>query len=573
MNSGEKRTKLIMFHKRYFLPAVLLLLTVVYGNAVDFWDNMDDRSLASRLLDEMSDEEIVAQVFLIGWSGHAPSPEILEWIQTRNIGGVKIFGWNGKDLGSLVSTLSHMQLTAQETSRRIPLFTATDQEGGIVRHVQGETTGTPGNMAIGASRLPYDAYMTGYYIGRELRAMGINMNFAPTVDVYINPEAEVIGSRAFSDDPVLSGSLGIAYYKGLEKNKVISAAKHFPGHGNARGDSHGMLPVIEDSFEEIWERDLLPYRFLIPEGIPAVLSGHLNFPAVTGDKTPASLSGKFINGILKEQMGFNGIVITDSLNMLGAQLYARDNGMTFGELCIQAIRAGNDMILLNTTPLFHGEIWTAMMNEYRDNSDFRIRVRDAVLNILETKLEYLKPEDRVPLNPSPEKLHLKVPDPEGKQFFQQQALRSITVVKDKNIPFKPSGENSLLIAGQDRLFLEIGKQTYPQADTHLFTARYGTISADELSGLVRKIRQYDTVIFCLQNKGSLKALKALEDLGTEIIVFSILTPVYLKETPWIETAVAAYGWWSDSYRAGFACLRGDFIPEGILPIQGILKSR
>lgn len=573
MNFGEKHTELIMKAKFSFLTAVIFLLTAVYSNAVDFWEKAEERTIASRLLEKMSDEEIVAQVFLIGWSGHAPSPEILEWIRTRNIGGVKIFGWNGKNLPSLVSTLAHMQLTAQDTAYKIPLFTATDQEGGIVRHVQGETTGTPGNMAIGASRLPYDAYMTGYYIGRELRAMGINMNFAPTVDVYINPEAEVIGSRAFSDDPVLTGTLGIAYYKGLEKTRVISAAKHFPGHGNARGDSHGMLPIIEDTFEEIWERDLLPYRFLIPEGIPAVLSGHLNFPSVTNDNTPASLSHKFITGILKEQMGFDGIVITDSLNMLGAQLYARDKGMSFGEVCIQAIKAGNDMILLNTTPLFHGEIWTTMMNEYRENSEFRKRVRNAVLNILEVKLEYLKPEDRVPLNPSPDELHLKVPDPEGQQFFQQQALRSITVVKDKNIPFEPSGETGLLIAGQDRLFLEIGKQAYPQADTHLFTARYGTISGNELSRLIRKVEQYDTVIFCLQNKGSLKALKELEDLGTEIIVFSILTPVYLKETPWIETAVAAYGWWSDSYRAGFACLRGDFIPEGILPIQGILKSR
>ncbi|MCK4517042.1 MAG: glycoside hydrolase family 3 protein, partial [Spirochaetaceae bacterium] len=245
----------------------------------------------------MPDEDIIGQTFMVGWVGQAPSPEVIEWIVERNLGGVKIFGWNGADLVALAGAIGTMQELAGNHRFSIPLLTATDQEGGWVRHIKGNddlsTTITPGNMAIGATDLPYDAYRSAYYIGLELRALGVNMNFAPTVDVYVNPDAHVIGPRAFSNDPVLTGLLGVAYFHGLEETRVISTAKHFPGHGNASGDSHGMLPVIEDSFDVLWERDLLPYRFLVSEGLPAVLSGHLSFPNVTGDGRPASLSPYF----------------------------------------------------------------------------------------------------------------------------------------------------------------------------------------------------------------------------------------------------------------------------------------
>ncbi len=119
------------------------------------------------------------------------------------------------------------------------------------------------------------------------------MNFAPTVDVYANPDAHVIGPRAFSSDPVLTGILGIAYFKGMVEAGVIPTAKHFPGHGNADIDSHGALPILYDSLETLWKRDLVPYRLLISENIPAILSGHLSFPRITGNKQPSSLSPFF----------------------------------------------------------------------------------------------------------------------------------------------------------------------------------------------------------------------------------------------------------------------------------------
>ena len=211
-----------------------------------FWelDHERAREAAERIIEQMSAEEIVAQTFLVGWPSREPTPELLEWIRRRNIGGIKAFGWNSGNLTQLARTIGTLQQEALDTPHGIPMFTATDQEGGWVRHIRGSTAVTPGNMAIGATGYPYDAYKSGYYIGRELRALGINMNFAPTVDVYRNFEAHVIGPRSFGSDPVIAGTLGGAYVRGLEESGVISTAKHFPGHGGASGDSHGTLPVL-----------------------------------------------------------------------------------------------------------------------------------------------------------------------------------------------------------------------------------------------------------------------------------------------------------------------------------------
>ncbi|MFO7849071.1 MAG: glycoside hydrolase family 3 N-terminal domain-containing protein, partial [Spirochaetia bacterium] len=270
-----------------------------------------------RLVSSMDDTELLGQIFLLAYTGTSPSDQILSWIEEKQIGGVKIFGWNAENLDRLSEGISTMQRVAARNRLSIPLFVATDQEGGWVRHVKSSTSQTPGNMAIGATGLPHDAFWTGYHIAKELKTVGINMNFAPTVDVYSNLEAHVIGPRSFSESPVETANLAVAYYMGMEKAGVISTAKHFPGHGNAAEDSHGSLPRIDTPFSVLWDRELLPYRFLIKRDIPAIMSGHLSFPIIEKD-IPASLSPYFLEEVLRERMGFSGIVITDDMRMYGA---------------------------------------------------------------------------------------------------------------------------------------------------------------------------------------------------------------------------------------------------------------
>ncbi len=511
----------------------------------------------------MTDDELLSQLLLVGWPTVEPNEEILRWIRERNIGGIKVFGWNGENVAALTRSIARMQAESVATRTGIPLFTATDQEGGWVRHIKDTTSITPGNMAIGASGLPYDARQTGYYIGMELRSIGVNMNFAPTVDVYINPEAHVIGPRAFSSDPVQTGILGTAYYRGLEEARVIATAKHFPGHGNAAGDSHGILPRIDDDWDTLWERDLLPFRMLIREGVPAVLSGHLSFPMAAGEDTPASLSTFFKDTVLRDRIGYNGIVITDDLYMGGAVEYGARRDWEFPELCRQAILAGNDMIMLSVTPTFAGEIWNVLRRSMDEDRRFRTRVVDAARRIIRVKLDYLRPEDRVPLDPvSYDGEELAGTD----AFFLDQAGRSVTVVRDASMPLRP-GAGRVLLAGKDRDFFRIGQRMLPGAETFAFSNNaFYTSSEQDRSRFAALISRYDTVVFLLSDPNSLEVLQAAREYADRIVVYSILTPIYLREVPWVQTAIAVYGWGVESFETGFAVLRGDVAATGTLPI-------
>jgi len=529
-----------------------------------FWVDLPVETLVDELMGGMSEEELLGQVLFLGYWGSSPSEEILEWIRTRNLGGVKIFGWNAGDLRLLTESIRSMQSAAASTRHEIPLLVATDQEGGWVRHVKDSASITPGNMAIGASGLAYDSMQSGYFIGLELRDLGINMNFAPTVDVYSNAEAHVIGPRAFSDDPVQTGFLAAAYARGLSRAGVICTAKHFPGHGDADKDSHGALPIIPADLAQLWDRDLFPYRILIKEGLPAIMSGHLGFPEITGDQTPASLHPYFQKTLLRDKMGFDGIIVTDDLFMTGV----RENGEDTATVCVQALKAGNDMIMLSRTPEVAGSTWTRLYELFTTDEAFRTQVLSSVRRVLRTKATYLKGENAVPLMPDVERVERSIPNSDGKSFFFEQACRSVTVIGDTRVPFDAQNGERVLLAGQFQDFLDEGVRRYPQADTHLFpyTPFYYSSSAGR-ADLRRKAAGYDTIVFCLANPHSLEMLQELEHMAERVIVYSVLTPVYLRETPWVQSAVAVYGLGVDSFRAGFSVLAGDYVPEGTLPIR------
>lgn len=539
--------------------------------ALSFWDDVPNDVLRERLIEAMTPEELIAQTLMIGWLGEDPSDEIVEWLRGPSLGGVKVFGWNGGDLVRLARSIGTMQEIAGTHRLEIPLLTATDQEGGWVRHVKGSgdltTMVTPGNMAIGASSLPYDAYRSGYYIGTELRALGINMNFAPTVDVYVNPQAHVIGPRAFSSDPVQSGILGAAFYHGLEETRVIATAKHFPGHGNAAEDSHGVLPVVPDTYEELSARDLVPFRFLINEGVPAILSGHLNFPRITDDGRPASLSHHFKQRILREELGFAGLIITDDLYMGGAWDYGADRGWGIEEIVTEGLRVGNDMVMLSKTPTPGGSLWQHLLTVWESDARFRAQVRDAAARVIDVKLSYIKPDDRVPLAPDTDALARVMRPAEGASFFRDQAARSVSVVRGERIPLPdPHGERILLV-GKDRDFLRIGQELLPSADTlRIESTRFSTSTADDRRRFREAAVGYDTVVFCLSDPNTAGVLAEARDLAVDLTVFSILTPVYLSDVPWVDSAIAVYGWGEESFRAGYSVLLGRIAPEGATPV-------
>ncbi len=552
--------------------AVLCLLFSLVSTAsvfaqINFYSDIPSDKLLPKLLDSMSDEELLGQVFLLGYAGSLPTPQIMDWITHHGLGGVKIFGWNARNLADLTRSISEMQTAASKNRLQIPLTVATDQEGGWVRHIQGDTSVTPGNMAIGATNLPEDAYKTAYYIGRELHVLGVNMNFAPTVDLLTNPHADVIGPRSFGSNPVRAGLLSVAFYKGLQAARIISTAKHYPGHGDAAGDSHLTLPIIQASLEEIWNRDLVPYRFLVRDGLPAIMVGHLAYPKVTGNFEPASLSPYFETEILRKRLGFKGVIVTDDLLMGGVQ----QTGLSLAQICERALEAGDDMLMISRTPALDSTVWTELLARMHRDKPFARVVRQAAARILAMKLKYLKGPGAVPLHPTAAGVAKELPDTKGESFFFEQACRATTIVKGTDLPLTAKPGEKILLVGQFEEFLSQGKQRYPEAATYyLHYNPYYEPAPGEIERLMSVARDYPIVIFCVANPNSMKvleALKPLEEKGTKIIAFSALSPAYLRHEAWVSSAIAVYGMGADSFAAGFAVLRGDFPAEGTMPIQ------
>lgn len=550
---------------------LFFLSSIVTGGFSNLWDSGNSGvsgnpwDIALRLTEEMTDEQALAQTFMLGWVGAEPSPLIIDWIRERNIGGVKIFGWNTEDTRKLAEAVGDLQRNALSSGFGIPLFVATDQEGGLVRHVKGATSETPGNMAIGASGRPIDAYWSGYYIGKELSHLGINMNFAPTVDLYTNLDSTLIGPRSFGADPVQAGILGAAFAKGHRDTGVIATAKHYPGHGDTALDSHGVLPRIDASFELLWERELLPYRLLAKEDLPAVMSGHIAFPNTQAGEVPASLSSWFLKDLLRDKLGFKGLVITDDLLMNGATEFVGSLSRT----AKQALLAGNDIIMISRTPGPSDPVWTYLVSSMKEEPEFRDRVRDACRRVLFAKLEYLRGDKKVPFTPDLKTVDDGLIDPEGTAFFLGLAARSVTVVDSGNtFPLTPEKAGRVLLAGNFSDFFSVGRNAFPQAVSYWYSSSQ---SGAELAAYARNA---DTVIFCLSDRTGSRMIQQLRALNKRVIVFSVLSPSYLADVPWADGAVAVYSYAPESFTAGFSAILGRIQGKGKLPfsLNGSISS-
>ncbi|MFW6388135.1 MAG: glycoside hydrolase family 3 protein, partial [bacterium] len=434
----------------------------------------------------------------------------------------------------------------------------------------GQTSTSAGNMAIGATGLPHDAYRTGSYIAAELRMLGINLNFAPTVDVYRNSEADVIGSRAFGDTPEQVGILGLGFFRGHENERVVAAAKHFPGHGNAVGDSHGLLPAVTESFDELYESDLLPYRMLMREGIPAVLSAHVAFPGISDSPTPATLSPEIMQDLLRDTLGFEGIAITDDMHMGGATLYAERQGWSFGELQVRAIEAGNDMLVLSQTPALNGEIWSALKDAYEQRPEFRARVEESVKRILSVKDEYLRNDSAVPPIPDTDEVARFFPHEEAQAFFENHARRAVSVVRGDGLPLDPDEYDRVVLAGNVRNFFLEADRHFPEATESRFSYSPRDYSLPEERRAVREdAANADLIVFGLSNRNSLEVLQELEAYAESVVVVSTLSPLLLAEADFVDRAVAVYGLGRESFRAGFDVLTGNMDAEGTVPLQAL----
>lgn len=522
----------------------------------NFFDDEKPELLAKKIVNAMTAEELLAQVFMFGWAGQNPSERVESWV-AAGLGSIKIFGWNTADSKKLSQAILHLQTRSLQSRFSIPLFAATDQEGGRVRHVKGLTSQVPSALACGASALPRDAFFSGYYIGRELAAIGINVNFAPTVDLYTNLHSTVIASRSFGDNPKSVARLATAFSEGLHAAGLLSTAKHFPGHGDTEADSHGRLPRIDITRKVFYERELEPFRATIAESIPLIMAGHLNFPQLMPENMPATFSYDIITRLLRGELGFSGLIVTDDMMMHSALHYAGN----FSRSVTLALQAGNNIVESSTTPSLQDPVWTENIALMKRDKTFFAAVQSSAERIILKKLQYFKSVNHVPILPKPENLKKNFPVEGADYFFQSFAARAATLIplpkgQTRTAKTQLSHDDSVLVVSDYPNLFRIAKNYFKES---------GFARTDEL---FLRTRNYEKIIFCVYDSYSAGVLKTMQTRFPEkqYFIISVLSPVFLQDLR-AETAIAVYSYADVSFKAALACLCGDVIPKGVLPLK------
>ncbi|KXJ37635.1 hypothetical protein AX282_00680 [Bacillus spizizenii] len=382
--------------------------------------------------------------------------EVAGLIKKYQFGGVILFAENVK------TTRQTVQLTDayQKASPKIPLMLSIDQEGGIVTRL-GEGTNFPGNMALGAARSRINAYQTGTLIGKELSALGINTDFSPVMDINNNPDNPVIGVRSFSSNRELTARLGLYTMKGLQRQDIASALKHFPGHGDTDVDSHYGLPLVSHSQERLREVELYPFQRAIDDGADMVMTAHVQFPAFD-DTTykskldgsdilvPATLSKKVMTGLLRQEMGFNGVIITDALNMKAiADHFGQE------EAVVMAIKAGVDIALMpaSVTSLKEEQKYARVIQALKEavkNGDIpEHQINKSVERIISLKIKRGMYPDRNDdsIKEKIDKAQKIVGSKRHLKAEKKIAEKAVTVLKNEQhtLPFKPKKDSRILI--------------------------------------------------------------------------------------------------------------------------------
>lgn len=342
-------------------------------------------SPVQRALSGMSVEEKVGQLFmpvLYGTTADTVSGENqaryaagtpAKVVAKYHLGGVILFPQNVKSVGQVVGLTNGLQRGA----KKVPLLIGTDQENGLVSRMSALMTDFPGASQIGATKDTGLARAVAKATGEELRALGVNLDFAPVADVNINPRNPVIGRRAYGDDPQRVAKMVSAAVKGFADAKIAATAKHFPGHGDTSVDSHTGLPVIKHTKAE-WERiDAPPFKAAIAAGVDTVMSAHIVFPKLDPSGDPATLSKPILTGLLREKLGFKGVISTDALNMAGARKKYDD-----GEIAVRAVLAGADLLLMpNDLP----KAYKAVLAAVKSGRISRERLDQSVTRLLTLK--------------------------------------------------------------------------------------------------------------------------------------------------------------------------------------------
>ena len=506
--------------------------------------------------------------------GDSSFAEVRRWIERDRIGGVSM------SLGTPIEVAA--KINNMQRLSRVPLLVSADLEpglgrleGGTFTHYlldAGSATVFPSAMAIAATGRDQDAYDVARITAQEARAVGIEINFSPVVDVNNNPANPVINTRSFGEDPQRVARLSAEFVRGTQDGGAVSTAKHFPGHGDTDVDSHVGLPVVGASWSRLDTLELVPFRAAIDAGAGMVMTAHIALPAVEGDSTtPATLAPKIITGVLRDSLHFGGVAITDAMTMEGV-----GKGYSVEESSVLAVKAGAEIILKPSDP---AKAIDAVVAAVERGEIQRSRIDSAARRVLE-----LKARTGVAFRPvvDLDALREVVGSPEHRAVAADISRRAITLLKDEGSLLPVTGRRVVVVQYMPETELRAGKIFGGDIRTAIPGTRVLKISpatsVPDLDSVTREIAGADRVIVAayvrrIEGEGRpavpTHIAKWIDDLAKKqkVVAVALGNPYLIRQFPNVSTYLVTYGVGDALERAAAAVVLGRAPATGTTPVS------
>lgn len=513
-------------------------------------------------------EQAAGQQFLLSFSGKQTIPmELREILDRQQVGGVVLF--RARNMGTLeeLRNLTADLQCAAKTSGQPPLLIAADQEGGQLMAV-GDATPFPGNMALGAARSERLAWRVGRALGLEMSALGINVDFAPVCDVNNNPKNPVVGTRSFGEDPKLTGQLAAQTIRGMQAAGVAATAKHFPGHGDTASDSHHAAPVLPHNLSRVRRVELPPFRAAIDAGVRLVMTAHIVFPALNGGSTaPATLSAAILRGLLRRKLGFEGIIVTDAMDM-----HAMEQGAGYIADTMAAMHAGVDLVLFNHQLARVEPSFATVVQAARRGLLSEDQIRESAARVMSLK-KWLQKREQPPL--------AAIGCAEHQKLAAEVARQSITLVRDTDhrLPVRLAPDARIaVVAPQPEDLTPADTSSYLRPQLAAAVRRHHGQVDEYLTEmdpdaavqreLAAQLRGYDLVIAGTINAtpGQAGLIRAILQQGTPLLAIAMRMPYDVASYPAVGTCLCTYSILRPSMDAAADAIFGQADSPGRLPV-------
>ena len=525
-----------------------------------------DTIISKKLISKMTLEEKIGQMFQVGFSGAEITSGISEMIRDYHVGGIIYFRRNIKSLRQVSKLSNELQAISIKQRVGLPLMISTDQEGGIVHRLIGGTH-FPGNMVLGATKNTELAERMGQAIAKELKTLGINMDFAPVLDVNCNSLNPVIGVRSFGEDPFWVAKLGVAFIKGVQAEGVIACGKHFPGHGDTVADSHLTLPVVKHDRNHLEKVEFYPFIQAIQAGVDSIMTAHVCFPSIEPkEDIPATLSYNVLTNLLRKELGYTGIIITDCMEMK-----AIADGFGTSEGAIMSIKAGSDIVLVSHTLDKQIAAIEAVVKAVKEGRITEERINQSVLRILKLKGK------RIGLKNPPISDYRKIDKKMDEELAYQIAKKGVTLVKDESnlIPIDMFNSKKILVIDfsqkrvspveddieNNNLLVAFLKEEGLEVEHYTFFEGEDTMPS--LKGI-------DRIIVCsfnaIHNPYQVKIIRKIQNLNIPFIVLALCNPYDLQVFPEVSTFLTTYDYSPFNLQVASEIIVGKYKAQGILPV-------